>query len=54
MMKETPENVVNEAIKNTSLKKAAEPEDIANTALYLASNLSNHVSGETIYVTGGV
>jgi 3-oxoacyl-[acyl-carrier protein] reductase len=54
MMKETPENIVNEAIKNTSLKKAAEPEDIANTALYLASNLSNHVSGETIYVTGGV
>ena len=54
MMKETPENVVNDALKNTPLKKAAEPEDVANTALYLASNLSNHVTGETIYITGGV
>ena len=53
MMKETPENIVNEALKNTPLKKAAEPEDVANTALYLASNLSNHVTGETIYITGG-
>ena len=54
MMKETPENVVTEALKNTALKKAAEPEDIANTALYLASSLSDHVTGETIYVTGGM
>lgn len=54
MMKETPENVVTEALKNTALKKAAEPEDVANTALYLASSLSDHVTGETIYVTGGM
>ena len=44
----------NEALKNTPLKKAAEPKDIANTALYLASNLSDHVTGEAIYVTGGM
>tara|TARA_B110000967_G_scaffold52468_1_gene53698 strand:+ start:3437 stop:4177 length:741 start_codon:yes stop_codon:yes gene_type:complete len=54
MMKKTPENIVNEALKNTPLKKAAEPKDIANTALYLASNLSDHVTGEAIYVTGGM
>jgi|TARA_B110000438_G_scaffold184685_1_gene176392 3-oxoacyl-[acyl-carrier protein] reductase len=54
MMKETPENVINEALKNTPLKKAAEPEEVAKTALYLASDLSNHVSGETIYITGGM
>ena len=54
MMKETPENIVNEALKNTPLKKAAEPEEVAKTALFLASDLSNHVSGETIYITGGM
>lgn len=54
MMKETPENAVNEALKNTPLKKAAEPEEVAKAALYLASDLSNHVSGETIFVTGGM
>ncbi len=54
MMKQTPENVVKEALEKTPLKKAAEPTDVANTVLYLASDLSNHVSGETIYITGGM
>ena len=54
MMKETPEKIVSEVLKNTALNKLAEPVDIANAALYLASNLSDHVTGETIYVTGGL
>ena len=54
MMKQTPENVVKETLEKTPLKKAAEPTDVANTVLYLASDLSNHVSGETIYITGGM
>ena len=54
MMKNTPEKVIEEALENSSLKKAAEPEDIANVVLFLASNQSNHITGETIYVTGGV
>ena len=52
MMKQTPENVVKEALEKTPLKKAAGPTDVANTVLYLASDLSTHVSGETIYITG--
>ena len=54
MMKQTPENVVKEALEKTPLKKVAEPTDVANTVLYLASDLSNHVNGETIYITGGM
>lgn len=54
MMNETPKNIVNESIQITPLNKVAEPEEIANTALFLASDLSNHISGETIFVTGGV
>jgi enoyl-[acyl-carrier protein] reductase I len=29
------------------------PEDVGRTAVYLASNLSNAVTGETLYVDGG-
>ena len=37
----------------TALKKIAKPEDQANTALFLASNLSDHITGEGIIVSGG-
>ena len=37
----------------TALKKIAKPEDQANVALFLASNLSDHVTGEGIIVSGG-
>ena len=54
MMKNTPQKVIDEAIKNTPLNKAAEPVDIANTVLFLASDNSNHITGETIFITGGM
>ena len=34
--------------------KLGEPEDVANAVLFLASNLSNYVNGETIHVNGGM
>jgi len=37
----------------TPLKKIAKPEDPANAALFLASYLSEHVTGEAIIVSGG-
>ena len=54
MMTNTPKKVIEEAIKNTPLNKVAQPNDVANTALFLASDNSNHITGETIYVTGGM
>ena len=36
-----------------ALKKVAEPLDIARVALFLASPLSDHVTGEHLLVTGG-
>ncbi len=54
MMKNTPQKVIDEALKNTPLNKAAEPSDIAETSLFLASDKSNHISGETIFITGGM
>ncbi len=54
MMKDTPKKAIEEAISRTPLKKVAEPIDVAKTVLYLASDDSNHITGEIINVTGGM
>jgi len=40
--------------KTIPLKRGGTPEDVANTALYLASDLSSYVSGQVINVCGGM
>lgn len=40
--------------KGIALKRGGTPEDVANTVLYLASDLSAYVSGQTINVCGGM
>ncbi len=42
-----------EAADNTALKHIAEPEEIATAALYLASEASSHMTGETLVLDGG-
>ncbi len=42
------------AKKEVPLGRVGQPEDIAKTALYLASDLSDFVSGQTICVAGGL
>ncbi len=54
MMKNTSKKAIEEALSKTPLKKVAEPIDVAKTVLFLASDDSNHISGENIYVTGGM
>jgi 3-oxoacyl-[acyl-carrier protein] reductase len=36
------------------MKKLGQPEDIANTALFLASDLSKYVTGHVLNVDGGM
>jgi len=45
--------ILEETINKTPLKKVGKPEDVAKTILYLASDQSSHVTGETIFITGG-
>jgi 3-oxoacyl-[acyl-carrier protein] reductase len=41
-------------IDSSALKRAAEPQDIANMALFLASDLSSFVTGQIMRVDGGM
>jgi 3-oxoacyl-[acyl-carrier protein] reductase len=54
MTEKLPEEVKNEWINKIPLKRGGLPEDVANTALYLASDLSSYVTGQTIHVCGGM
>ena len=49
---------INEKQKETMMSKIPQqvgnPSDVANTALFLCSDLSNYITGETIHVNGGM
>ncbi len=42
-----------ESIEAAALRRIAEPLDVARVALFLASSLSDHITGEHVVVTGG-
>lgn len=48
------EEVRNEWAKQIPLRRGGTPDDVANTAIYLASDLSSYVSGQVIHVCGGM
>jgi len=54
MTEKLPEDVKNDWVNKIPLKRGGTPEDVANTALYLASDLSSYVTGQTIHVCGGM
>ncbi len=37
-----------------SLERLGDPEDVANAVLFLSSNLSDYITGETIHINGGM
>ena len=41
-------------IQASAMNRMATPQEIANTALFLASDLSEFVTGQTIRVDGGM
>jgi len=41
-------------INSSAMKRAADPRDIANVALFLASELSTFMTGQTLRVDGGI
>ena len=49
-----PENIRQEWEKQIPLRRGGEPEDVANVALFLASDLSAYVTGQVINCCGGM
>ena len=48
-------NAAGDKIKNSiPVKRLGQPEDIANAVLFLASNESSYITGQTIKVDGGL
>ena len=55
MMKQnTPKEIIKDVISRTSLKRVADTKEIANTALFLSSDLSTYITGQVIRVDGGM
>ena len=54
MKSSTPKKFLDETIARLSLNRVAQPKEIANVILFLASDLSSYITGQTIRVDGGM
>ncbi len=54
MTSKLPDNVKEEWIKSIPLRRGGLPEDVANVSVFLASDLSSYVTGQTLQVCGGM
>lgn len=50
----SPKDLIKDFVEKTSLKRVGKANEIANVALFLSSNLSSYVTGQTIRVDGGI
>lgn len=54
MTQAIPEEARKEWLNNIPLRRSGQPEDIANVALFLASDLASYVTGQVLSVCGGM
>ena len=54
MVKTIPQETQNKIVESIVLKKMGQPEDIAKAVLFLASDDSAYITGQTINVNGGM
>lgn len=54
MYHQMDENSREKLIQSSALKRAAQPLEVANVALFLASDLSSYITGQVLRVDGGI
>lgn len=54
MIESTPENVIENTLQRTCMKRVGRPEEIANAVLFLSSDLSSYITGQVLRVDGGM
>jgi len=54
MKKNTSQETIKDILSRVSLKRVANPSEIANVALFLSSDLSSYITGQVIRVDGGM
>jgi 3-oxoacyl-[acyl-carrier protein] reductase len=54
MTEKVPQKILDSMVSKTLLARMGEAEDIANAALWLASDYSSFVTAQTISVDGGL
>lgn len=54
MLSSMNETLIQESLQNSDIKRLAKPSEIADTAVFLASDLSSYITGQVIRVDGGM
>ena len=54
MTRALQQDQINEWAESIPLKRSGKPEDVANTSLFLASDMSSYITGQVINVCGGM
>jgi 3-oxoacyl-[acyl-carrier protein] reductase len=54
MITSMTDRVIQETISQSDMKRMGDPQDIANAAVFLASDLSSYVTGQILRVDGGM
>ena len=49
-----PKNIIDDTLKRISMNRIAQPLEIANVVLFLASDLSSYITGQVLRVDGGM
>jgi len=54
MLATMPADVVKDAIEASDLRRGGKPSEIADAAVFLASDLSSYITGQVLRVDGGI
>ena len=54
MKKNTTQETIKDVLSRVSLRRIANPEEIANVALLLSSDLTSYITGQVIRADGGM